>query len=324
MSSSKNPFIEVHVASVMQEGANQRSFLLAASDGAPLPAYTAGAHVDIHIAPDLVRQYSLIRGATHDQYQVCVKRQSHSRGGSHRLYDIKVGTRLKISSPRNHFSLRGPEPAVLVAGGIGITPIISLALEMASTQQAFVLHYYVKSPEDAIFRETLMRRLPPDRIVMHFSSQGDSLRMGLPKDLLGISHGSRVYACGPTGLIQTLRTALQAQGFPEEQFHTESFTPTAVEAAGEESDFVVQIASTGQAFTVPHDCSIADVLQRNGVAVSLSCEQGMCGACLTPVIDGIPDHRDTVLSKQERSANNTMAICCSRSLSPRIVLDLQV
>ncbi len=316
--------IRTRIASIVQEGFSHKAFTLVANGNVPLPAFEAGAHVDVHITSNIVRQYSLACSWAPDTpYLLCIKRENNSRGGSAYLYDeAKVGDELILSPPRNLFHLEDANYYVLVAAGIGITPILSMAQTLEKQHKNFVLHYYTRSKADTAFLASLEKGFSSGIVIFHYSEAGDSLRTNVPKDILTLSHAARICVCGPQGFIDHLHSHITMSGFPEERFHYEYFSPIATQNSMEDCSFDVEINSSKQTLHVPAGLSIAQVLHDAGIPITLSCEQGMCGACLTPVLEGIPDHRDSVQSQKEQSQNNFIAICCSRSKSGKLTLGL--
>ena len=316
----------VHAISPAGTTGTSRSYELRAAAGSTLPPFEAGAHIDVHLGPSLVRPYSLCNSPEDNgRYLICVRRDDAGRGGSRALYrDLTVGGRLRISPPRNHFPLVAAERHVLVAGGIGITPPLSMAEALAARGALFVLHHYTSSAAEAPLLERLRTSAFAERTVIHHSDQWDSVRAGLPAELLVPEADTAVHVCGPDGFMTHVVTEATAAGRQPGQLHTERFAPAAPPAAGDEvaTEFTVRIASTGIGYPVPADRTIADVLTAHGVEVELSCEQGICGACLTPVLDGEPDHRDEVQTPDERAAGDRITICCSRARTPELLLGL--
>ncbi|KQR08014.1 MULTISPECIES: PDR/VanB family oxidoreductase [Xanthomonas] len=315
---------QVRVAAVVDQGHRQRAIRLEPID-AELPAFEAGAHVDLHLPDGLIRQYS-IASAPHarDHYLLCVKLADASRGGSRHLCEqLSTGDRLQISSPRNLFPLHPGERHVLLAAGIGITPLLSMAEALEARGEPFVLHYYARRHADVAFVQRLQQGFSHGQVHVHLSDGGQSPRVHVPDALVQAGARDQLYLCGPAAFMDHFTTLAQAYGWSAAQLHREHFAPAALSLAHDaDSAFEVELAASGRVVQVPADCSIASALLDAGIAVPLSCEQGMCGACLTGVIAGTPDHRDSVLSDSERAANAQITLCCSRSRSPRLVLDL--
>lgn len=318
--------LEVIVDGIWRQGERSLAIRLVAADGTPLPDWQPGAHIDVHLPCGIVRQYSLTGACTAaESYLICVARESASRGGSRYIHEtLRPGQRLLISPPRNLFALQEADRVLLLAAGIGITPLYAMALHLEAAGRPFELHYYVKSREDAAFIRELTQPLRHGVCVIHRSDAGQSPRLTLAEAISAPEGGSRLYACGPAGFMKAVGDSAAALGWPETQIHTEAFQPLAMPAASAEAEtFTVTLASSGESWPVPANKSIAQVLMDNGVAVPLSCEMGICGACLTPVIDGVVDHRDTVQSDGEKTAaRQQIALCCSRSRSGDLVIDL--
>ncbi|AGP31868.1 PDR/VanB family oxidoreductase [Corynebacterium terpenotabidum] len=311
------------VESMSRAGTDVLLIELAPADpDATFPAFTAGAHVDLHLGP-VIRQYSLLGDPTAPdattRWFIAVKHDHDGRGGSTVIHEqLRVGHILEITGPRNHFPLEDtPGRVVLLAGGIGITPLAAMAAACDAVGRPRELHVYASTAEDVPLRGHV------SGAVEHLSVDGDSVRTatGLPT---GYIPGDQLYICGPGGFIDRAVELAAADGWPEEAVRVERFAPSAASAAASATDgaFEVRLASTGATFPVPEDMSIADVLTDNGVDIELSCEAGMCGACLTGVVDGVPDHRDDVQSPTEHASNTQITLCCSRSLTPSLTLDL--
>lgn len=313
---------EVRIAAATDEGHSQRALRLEPLHGA-LPAFEAGAHVDLHLPGGLVRQYS-IASAPHqrDHYLLCVKLAPDSRGGSRQACTaLAAGDRLHISAPRNLFPLRAGTRQVLVAAGIGITPLLSMAQALEARGEDFVLHYYVQRREQIAFGERLRQGFAHGRVLLHASAEGESPRSHVPVEIRAATSRDQLYLCGPAPFMDRFAALAAGFGWTPAQVHREHFGALA-RPAGEDRAFEVELAASGRVVTVPAQASIAQALQRAGVEVPLSCEQGICGACLTGVLAGEPEHRDSVLGAAERAAGRQVALCCSRSRSPRLVLDL--
>ncbi|WP_158780367.1 PDR/VanB family oxidoreductase [Pantoea sp. BAV 3049] len=319
--------LKVVVDAMSRQGKGNVALRLVAENGQPLPEWEAGAHIDLHLGNGLIRQYSLTGSPSrHDRYLICVRLESLSRGGSRYIHDtLRLGQTLTISAPRNVFSLMPASKVVLMAAGIGITPLLAMIEKLEVSGTAFALHYYLKDRESTAFLRDLSRRYQHGNCTIWYSSEGNSPRQHLPADLLEPAPDTRLYMCGPDGFMSHVRRQALAQGWPEEALHAEAFMATPLAAANGEADdvFTITLASSGASWPVPADKTIARVLQDNGVSVPLSCEMGICGACLTPVVEGTADHRDTVQSESEKCApQQQVALCCSRSRSKNLVIDM--
>lgn len=297
----------------------------ASPDAAPLPAWEPGAHVDLHLAPGLVRPYSLLGlPGCAGTWQVAVKRDPASRGGSVHVHErLRVGTQVTVGPVRNHFALHaGPEPAVLIAGGIGITPLVGMAEALAASGRRWVLHYAVRERAQAAFLERL-QALGGTRVRLHV----DAEHGGKPLDVAGLVRGAdadaELYACGPAPMLQVFEEA--ARTHAPGRWHLERFGPVAAPASQAEAPaegYTVTLARSARVLHVAPGRTLLQALREAGVAVTTSCEQGICGSCETRVLAGEPDHRDQLLSPQERQANTAMMVCCSGSRSRELVLDL--
>ena len=319
--------LKVVVDGLWREGDRSLAIRLLAQNGKPLPGWLPGAHIDVHLPCGIIRQYSLTGPhgeAGAGAYLLCVSRESASRGGSRYIHEtLRPGQTLLISPPRNLFTLQPARRVTLLAAGIGITPLYTMALHLAAAGTPFELHYYVKRQENAAFVGEMAKTFSHSSWVVHCSDEGQSPRASLA-DTLGDAHaGHHLYLCGPSGFMATARRIAAEKNWPEAQVHSEAFQPLKTAASEHQDTFTVTLASSGETWPVPGDKTIAQVLQENGVAVPLSCEMGMCGACLTPLMAGQADHRDTVQSEAEKSAAvQQIALCCSRSHSANLLIDL--
>lgn len=294
--------------------------------GAPLPAFSAGAHIDVYLPNGLVRQYSLC-GAPADpsRYLIGVLREEHSRGGSAAVHDlVHEGDVLRVSPPRNHFALvPGAAEHLLLAGGIGVTPMLAMAEQLASDGESFELHYCGRSPERTAFRQRLGASAFAERVHFHFDDGDESQQLALAT-LLGDrldTAGAHLYVCGPQGFMDAVIAFAQQLGWPEDRLHTERFGAVPV-TMGTDGAFEVRIASSGQVIPVRAGQCVTEALAAHGVQIETSCEQGVCGTCLTRVIEGIPDHRDHYLTPAEQQANDQFLPCCSRARTGLLVLAL--
>lgn len=286
--------------------------------GGRLPAAEPGAHIDLHLPNGLIRQYSLVAyGPGPQSYVVGVRLDRHSRGGSRYMHDrLRVGEVITISPPRNNFPLtEDAGHLVLIAGGIGITPIRCMVQRLVALDRSFTLHYACRTRSEAAFREELGRL---KQVRFHFDDEHDGRLLDLASVLAAAPSHSHLYCCGPAPMLEGFEAA--AASWPRRQVHVEYFS--AREEAAREGGFVVALARSGREFIVPAGATILDVLRDAGVDVAASCEQGVCGTCEVGVLAGIPDHRDVVLTDDERAANDRVMICCAGSRSERLVLDL--
>ena len=315
--------IEVVVTSRNNEALDICSYELTSAQGGALPSFSAGAHIDVHLPSGLIRQYSL---CNHPQerhrYLIGVLKDADSRGGSQSMHEqINSGDRLFISEPRNLFPLVGEaRRSLLFAGGIGITPILCMAEQLAHSGDDFELHYCARSSERAAFAGRLKGASFSDRVHLHFDEEADS-RMDAAKVLAKPGPDLHLYVCGPSGFMQFVLDSAKAQGWSDGQLHREYFAAAPVDTRGDGS-FQVKLGSSGQVFDIPVDKTVVQVLESHGVEIAISCEQGVCGTCLTRVLEGVPDHRDLFLTEEEQAANDQFTPCCSRAKSALLVLDL--
>lgn len=294
---------------------------LVAVDGGLLPAFEAGAHIDVHLPGGLIRQYSLCSDPAQQRvYTIAVWRDPQSRGGSQAVHEqLQPGQRLQISEPRNLFPLVSTEGrALLLAGGIGITPILAMATTLAARQQAFELHYCFRDAATAAYTGCLQQGALAAACHLHDSSHGS--RMNAGQVLANPAANDHLYVCGSAGFIEQMLATATAQGWQSAQLHREYFDApeTATEAAAD--SFEIRVGE--RSFTVAASQTVAEVLEANGLPVAVSCGKGICGSCLTTVLEGEPDHRDLYLTEEEQAANDQFTPCCSRARSPYLVLEL--
>ena len=316
--------LQVKVAARRELAEGIAGFELALADGAQLPGFEAGAHIDVHLPGGLIRQYSLhdLPGE-HRSYRIGVLRDPQSRGGSTRMLDsLREGDRLAISAPRNHFGLHaGPEKSLLFAGGIGITPILCMAQQLARDGRPFELHYCGRSAHRMAFVDQLRQSEFSDRALLHVDDGPASQQLDARVAIGATAADKHLYVCGPTGFMDHILGTARSLGWPEERLHREYFAGAPIDHSAD-GPFELEIRSSGRVITVGADQSAAQALLGAGIALSLSCEQGVCGTCLTKVAAGRPDHRDLYMTEDEHARNDCFMPCCSRSCTPRLVLDL--
>jgi len=298
------------------------SFHLVRADGASLPEFSAGAHIDVQLPNGLVRQYS-IHSSPEDtlQYEIAVLLDPSSRGGSRAMHELlHEGTRVVISEPRNLFPLTpDAKRSLLFAGGIGVTPILCMAQRLNKLGSSFEMHYCSRSRSRAAFVDRIQASDCAEAVTRYYDDEGEKLNS---KSVLGrYVAGDHLYVCGPTGFLEFVLSEARALGWPEESLHREYFAAP-IQKPSQANTFEIRLASSGQSFVIPAESTVAEVLLEAGIDIPLSCEQGVCGTCLTRVLEGEPDHRDMFLTKEERVKNNQFTPCCSRSKSPVLVLDL--
>ena len=316
--------LSVRVARKSIEAEDICSLELVSADGAPLPAFAAGSHIDVQLPGGPTRQYSLCNdpAETH-RYLIAVLRDARSRGGSAAVHErVKVGDTLVISAPKNHFALAHDASShLLLAGGIGVTPLLCMAERLAHAGADFEMHYCTRSPARTAFRQRIAVAPFASRVAFHFDDGEAAQKLDIAALLAAPRAGRHLYVCGPKGFMDAVLGSARAQGWPQAQTHYEFFGADAAPAAGD-GGFEVMLASSGRVIKVAPDRSVVQALAEAGVSVATSCEQGVCGTCLTRVIEGEPDHRDLYLTPQEQAANDQFLPCCSRAKSARLVLDL--
>jgi vanillate O-demethylase ferredoxin subunit len=315
---------EVRIARKRTEAVDIQAFELVRADGLALPAFSAGSHIDVHLPGGLTRQYSLCNDPREShRYLIGVLRDPASRGGSKTLHDaMQEGDSLRIGAPKNHFPLaHGATRSLLIAGGIGVTPILCMAERLAITGGDFEMHYCTRSRERTAFIDRIARSAFASRVHFHFDDGDASQKLALGPLLAAPRAGVHLYVCGPKGFMDWVLDAARAAGWPGEQLHWEFFSAD-VARSDADAAFEVKLASSGRVVTVAKDQTVVQALAAIGVEVQTSCERGVCGTCLTRVLEGEPDHKDMYLTPEEQAANDQFTPCCSRSRSPLLVLDL--
>lgn len=314
------------VVSVHQQVAEDVVLLeLVARNGRDLPPWEPGAHVDLLLPGSptdvLERQYSLCGDpADRSRYRVAVLRETDGRGGSAAVHtDLAEGAALRIRGPRNHFHFEPPPgaPVVLVAGGIGITPFLSMAAAAEAEGRDLTLLYAGRSRSRMAFVDELGDRYG-DRLRVHVTDE--ATRLDVAVTVAALPSTAHVYACGPVGLVTAVEEAWA--GRPSSQLHVEHFEAKEFGPPVWQEPFEVELSLTGVTVEVPLERTVLDVVEEQGVLVVSSCRKGTCGTCETPVLEGDVEHRDSVLSPDEQLAADTMMICVSRAAGPRLVLDL--
>lgn len=291
---------------------------LAATGDAPLPAWAPGAHIDLVLPSGLIRQYSLCGDPQDEAYTVAVLREDISRGGSVEVHDsVQAGSELMIRGPRNHFPLVEAPHTIFIAGGIGITPILAMARHCADAGRSWELHYGGRSRDSLAFLDEL-DALPGGSVTVYPQDEVGLIPLA---DVLASAPEASVFTCGPEPLLVAVEQQGTAAGLP---VHLERFGPASTPATpvGEDSEFTVTLQRSARTLPVPAGTRLIDVVREVLPMVPFSCEEGYCGSCETVVLEGVPDHRDSVLSDAERDSNACMMICVGRSKTPQLVLDL--
>jgi ferredoxin-NADP reductase len=282
--------------------------------GAPVPAWEPGAHIDL-IMGDVVRQYSLCGDpADRSRHLVAVLREPGGRGGSLLAHGLASGATVGVRGPRNHFPLVPAGRYLFLAGGIGITPLVPMLAAVTARGASWRLVYGGRSEASMAFRADLTSRYGP-RVAIRAGGLIDlDAELGTPLP------DTAVYCCGPEPMLAAVEEACSS--WPPGALHIERFTPKSVPEPEARSAFEVELSASGRTLSVPADRSLLAVLEQAGVQVMTSCEEGTCGTCETRVLDGVPDHRDSVLSEAERASGTSILVCVSRARTPRLVLDL--
>ena len=316
--------LQVKVAAKAYEAEGIASYELAPLDGDELPVFEAGAHIDVHVPGGPVRQYSLLDlPGEQRRYCIGVLRDPQSRGGSVKLLDeVSEGDILAISVPRNHFGLHaGPERSLLFAGGIGITPILCMAQQLARDGRSFDLHYCGRSLPRMAFVKRLLASRFANQVHVHLDDGPSQQRLDAAAAIGLPSADKHIYVCGPTGFMDHVLNTARGLGWQEELLHREYFSAAPIDHSAD-GPFELELKRSGRIIKVLAEQSAAQALLDAGVNVSLSCEQGVCGTCMTNVLEGVPDHRDLYLTESEHARNDCFLPCCSRSCTPRLVVDL--
>jgi vanillate O-demethylase ferredoxin subunit len=317
--------MEVVVRQVRAETSEIRSFVLEAANGATLPAFEAGAHIDVYPMTGLRRQYSLVNDpADRSCYVLGVKREQNGRGGSNAMHSqLTEGSMVRISRPKNNFSLRDNSGrSLLLAGGIGVTPLLSMAQALAARGSDFALHYFARSNQELAFQHLITASDWAERVFYHFGLVPPLLNDVLAEILADPGSDDAIYLCGPNPFMDVVRSSAEEAGWPGDSVVLEHFSATPPKLRPEADEFVVRLAKRGIELLVPADKAIIDVLREAGIEIKTSCEQGVCGTCITQVIEGEPEHNDLYLSDEEHESGRLMTPCVSRARSKLLVLDL--
>ncbi|WP_375038263.1 PDR/VanB family oxidoreductase [Acinetobacter sp. RW6] len=303
------------------EGGNIAVMEFESATSATLPKVEAGAHIDVHLPNGMVRQYSLCQNPNDEgKFRLGILRDPDSRGGSVSAFDeIKDGMQIQVSEPKNLFPLLKAKHSVLIGGGIGITPLITMAYQLASEGTSFELHYCGASPENCAFVDEIKNGELAKYTTFHFKSEGASHRAFFESAIKDIDSESHIYTCGPVGFMDWVINLATTHDFPEQQIHKEYFQ---VETDTSGDSFEVVAERSGKIIMVEAGETILQALAKEGIEIEMSCEQGVCGTCMCDVIEGEPDHRDVYFTDEEKASNEQILVCCSRSKTPRLVLDI--
>lgn len=314
----------VRVISTKYEAKGITVFEMASLDGTPLPPFSAGSHIDVWIAGNECRQYSLCgASAERDTYKIGVLREDDGTGGSVWVHEnLRAGEIIEISPPRNLFPLSDTADAhLLLAGGIGVTPLIAMIHELEAKGAPYDLHFCARSAEQTPFMDFLGPRIAAGHVHIYLDNGNPAAGLDIAALLKEQPSGTNLYYCGPAGFMAAAKdgSAHWAKG----AVHFEYFSAPASDASADENvdvPFQVKLKDTEEVFDVPADRTIVEVLRENGVHVDTQCEDGFCATCMTRYVSGEPDHRDSVLDEDDRA--QFVLICCARSKTPLLELDL--
>lgn len=298
------------------EGIN--SYILQPLEGEKLPAFDAGAHIDLQLAPGLARSYSLVNDpASCEVYEIAVHHAIDGRGASRHIHETwKVGEVFEIAAPKNNFPLEeGAAHTVLIAGGIGITPMLPMIARLEALGRSWELHYVAASPARAAYVDRLQQY---DQVSISYDGIPGGTRLDLKSICDAAPADAHFYCCGPGGMLDAFVTTNSER--PKANVHTEYFSADTVIAT--DGGYAVILAKSGKTIKVDEGETMLDALLAADVNISFACAEGVCGTCQVPVLEGIPDHRDQFLTDEEKAANTTIMVCCSGSKTARLVLDL--
>ncbi len=324
----RGAFLPARVEAVRNVADDVRTFELVPGGTERWPRFQAGAHIDVRIdmkpEKDVVRQYSLCNSPLENQrFQIAVKAGEKGGKGSTFLHqEIEQGDLIQISTPRNNFPLRYDLTRyLLVGGGIGLTPLLAMAHELHNRGLVFKLHLFVANRSSLAFHNELSAMPFADSIQIYSDDADCRARSKIDAAISRYQAGDVLYLCGPTAFMSAVLDVAKNNSWPSEFIYSETFVSVQVDPV-QNTAFEVQVASTGEVFSVAPDEQLIEVLHMNGYPVMCSCTQGICGSCITPVLDGVPEHRDAILTDEARASNNLMTVCVSRARSERLVLDL--
>jgi cytochrome P450/ferredoxin-NADP reductase len=316
----ESPWLDVVIAAREVAATDIVSLHLQSADGTPLPAHEAGSHVDVQVRSGLIRQYSLTGDPSdRSRYRLGVLLDPKSRGGSSAIHArFAQGEQIRIGKPRNNFPLDpSARHSILFAGGIGITPMLAMAYALQGQGTSWEMHYCGRTPDKLAFRDELARF--GDRVHLHVDSGPKEQLLDVNAVLADAAPDRHLYVCGPNGFMDFVVGAAEANGWTKPNIHLERF---GAEVNTDGAPFTVVARRSGKTFDVQPGQTIADRLTENGVQVQVSCQSGVCGTCLTTVLEGMPDHRDLVQTDLEKASNARITVCCSRSRTKTLVLDI--
>lgn len=303
------------------EGGNIAVMEFESATSTQLPQVEPGAHIDVHLPNGMVRQYSLCQNPNQvGKFRLGILRDAESRGGSISAFDdIQDGMQIQVSAPKNLFPLYPAKHTVLIGGGIGITPLLTMAYQLLQNGESFELHYCGKSAASSAFVDELKQGELAAFTHFHFKDEGANHRAFFEESFTQVEPATHVYTCGPNGFMDWVINLAKSHNLPDAQIHKEYFR-VETDLTGDSFEVVAQ--RSGKIIMVNAEETILTALAREGIKIEMSCEQGVCGTCMCDVIEGEPDHRDVYFTDEEKADNEQILVCCSRSKSPRLVLDI--
>jgi vanillate O-demethylase ferredoxin subunit len=310
--------LQLRIKSAVWEAPNIVSYELRLTNGKELPPFTAGAHVDIKLGNGLMRSYSLVNPQSeHHRYVIAVQKDRQSRGGSKWIHqNLRAGEIIAVSEPRNNFVLNeDAEKSIFLAGGIGITPMLSMISQLTVLGRDWELVFCSRTRVSTPFLDSLEQN---SRVRLNFDREPGGEVLNIAEMVKAAPANTHLYCCGPAPMLEAFEAATKE--LQRERVHVEYFTAT--EPPAIEGGFTVVLAKSNQEIEIPAGKTILTALNDSGIAVPHSCTEGVCGTCETRVLEGIPDHRDRILTDAQRASNKTMMICCSGSKGGKLVLDL--
>ncbi|RIV80990.1 oxidoreductase [Aurantiacibacter xanthus] len=310
--------MKARITTIEREADGINSYFLASLDGQEMPPFEPGAHVDVELRPGLTRSYSLVNDPKErGYYEIAVHHAINSRGGSRHIHEMwNVGEVVEISAPKNNFPMNEDAAhTVLIAGGIGVTPMLPMIARLEELGRSWELHYVAGTPERAAYVDRLSA-YPNARVV--FDGIEGGVRLDLAKLCASAPGDAHLYCCGPGGMLDDF-VALN-KGRPADNVHIEYFSAETEVAT--DGGYSLELTRSGKTIQVAKGETMLDALLTAGVDIGFACSEGVCGTCQVAVLEGVPDHRDHFLTDEEKAANRSVMVCCSGSCSPRLVLDI--
>jgi len=318
------PTIPLRVTEIRYEAAGVSSYILRREDGTALPCAAPGSHVDLHLPNGLIRSYSISNAnMDHGAYRLTVAHKPAGVGSKYLRDAVRVGDTLLASQPSNNFPLADQaDLSIFIAGGIGITPFMPMMAALNSAGRRWRLIYCAKTAASAPLRDEVeqLGSTGFGEVAWHLTAHSGGQRLDLKAVTAGAAPGAHLYCCGPRGMLSDFLAAVSLHGLRSDQVHVEYFANET--EAFTEGGFTVVLHRSGKELLVKSGQTILEAVEAAGVQVPQSCLEGLCGSCETPVLEGVPDHRDMVLSERDKQAGRTMMICCSGAKTGRLVLDL--